>query len=205
MLIPFSTKTYFTTSTLSSPAKKWLADRISAAVTLAPHPPPQFWLLTGLILMTHTTFTILESSDKSEHDKILSVAGQQAPFDPTGVSAIRRSSVSEHVKPVFGLDDAVSSGDGDKGREVANGIKIVETGKYPGTRGWAARWQEIGVKVVGSSKATGGEGELQLRGEKVAVVEIEAGEFAEDGDEVGEEDGYDEAYWDQLLEIADDD
>ena len=140
--------------------------------------------------MTHTTWTSLTSEQKF-------TAGLQAPFDPTGVSAIRRSSVSEHVRPVFGLEDTTSGED----RKI-EGAVIHETGKYPGTRGWAARWEPLEIKVIAADQAKGGPNDIQLRGPKVAVVELDAGEYAEDGDEVGS-DEFDEKYWDDLLEAAD--
>lgn len=189
MLIrPFvcSPQKFFTETTLkSSDAKKWLSSRLSAAVSLAPHPPPQLWLLTGLILMQHATWTSVSSDQKFE-------TGLQAPFDPTGVSAIRRSSVSEHVRPVFGWQDK------EENRHVS-GATIHETGKYPGTRGWAARWERIDIKLVGADKGPGGANHIQLKGPKVAVVELEANSYAEDGDE----DEFEEKYWDDLLEATD--
>lgn len=100
-------------------------------------------MLTGLVLMTHATWTSLSSRDHSF------TAGLPAPFNPGGVSAIRKLSVSEDVKPVFGV--VVS----DAPKEVSGAV-IHETGKYPGTRGWAAQWQKVEFEIVAAEKWKGG-------------------------------------------------
>ncbi len=188
-----SPKKFFSEITLkSNDAKKWLASHLSAAESLQPHPGPQIWLLTGLILMTHATWTSLSS-------KQTFIPGLQAPFDPTGVTAIRRSSVSDHVRPVFGYEEK-------EDKKHIPGAVIHETGKYPGTRGWAAQWERIDVQILSAEKWQGGvNNQLMLNTSKgtakVAVVELKEGAYAEDDDE--DEDADDEEYWEKFLDATD--
>ena len=139
--------------------------------------------------MTHATWTSISSSDTF-------TPGLQAPFDPTGVSSLRRLSVSESVRPVVGFQDTP--------KKHISGAEIHETGKYPGLRGWAARWEKIDVKIMSAEKWTDGPTNLKLRLEegvrKFAVVGV-SGEVATDG---GEVDGFDEEFWEEFLESADD-
>jgi hypothetical protein len=157
-------------------------------------------MLTGLILMQHATWTLLESKDKSF------VAGEKAPFNPSGVSAIRRSSVSDGVKPTFGYRA------NEEEKHIPGGHVIHETGKYPGTRGWAAQWQKIDVEVVPGEKwQDGSKNQIRLRPfseapSKIALVELEEDEFAENDEEEEDESGerFDEKYWDAFLDATDD-
>lgn len=121
--------------------------------------------------------------------------GLPAPFDPTGVTAIRRSSVSDHVRPTFGFEE-------DKEAKHIPGATIRETGKYPGTRGWAAQWERVDVKVVGVDKWKGGADNQVMLGtkkgsEKMVVVELDAGEYAGNKAPPGSDD---EEYWDTFLD-----
>ncbi|KAF4624639.1 hypothetical protein G7Y89_g13531 [Cudoniella acicularis] len=151
-------------------------------------------MLTGLILMTHATWTSLSS-------KQTFIPGLQAPFDPTGVSAIRRSSVSEHVKPVFGVDVK------DDAKKYIPGAVIHETGKYPGTRGWAAQWERVEFQVLPQAKwQEGVDNQLALKNKpggtpRIAVVKLLDQVYAEQDDD--EEDEEDEQYWEKLLDTAD--
>lgn len=197
-LIYTSPAQFLTSRTLhSTPAKQWLSTHLSASASLFPsHPAPPIYMLTGLILMTHATHTTLTPSPSSQTKAF--IPGTRAPFDPTGVTALRRSSVSEHVRPVIGLDDSVSTGEGKK----VEGVVIHETGKYPGTRGWAARWERVGVRIA--AKGEGGKSGVVVRRkgtqeERIAEVELE-GVVVEDGDE--EEDERGEEFWDQFLDVV---
>jgi len=171
-------------------AKKWLASHISAAESLQPHPRPQIWMLTGLILMTHATWTSLSS-------KQTFTPGLPAPFDPTGVTAIRRSSVSDHVRPVFGYEEKEDN-------KHIPGAVIHETGKYPGTRGWAARWERVDAQIVSADKWKGGvDNQLMLHvpksSPKIAMVELKEGAYALNGDKAT---GDDEEYWDKFIDMV---
>jgi hypothetical protein len=138
--------------------------------------------------MTHATWTSLSSPHTF-------TPGLQAPFDPTGVTAIRRSSVSEHVRPVIGFEDTVSG----EGKKV-EGAVIHETGKYPGTRGWAARWERVGVKILGKGEKSVGSGVIVKRkgstDERTATLEVEGVVLDDDEEEEDEE----EQYWDKFLD-----
>jgi hypothetical protein len=195
-----SPEKFFKEHTLASPsAKKWFSSHLSAAESIAkgkPGPRPEVWMLTGLILMQHATWTLLSSKDKSF------TAGKQAPFIPAGVSAIRRSSVSDHVKPTFGYTAS------EEGKNIPGGHVIHETGKYPGTRGWAARWQKVEVDVLPGEKWKDGvKNLLRLKQfsedpSKIAVVELDADDYAEnlDNEEGEDEDEFDEDYWDAFID-----
>ena len=134
--------------------------------------------------MTHATYTTISTTSPEKF-----TPGLASPFDPSAVESLRRLSVSEGVKPTFGF-----RGGEDKNKEVDGG-KVVETGKFPGTRGWAARWEKIGVKEGG------GEG-IKLRGSgKNVNVGLEGGVYAVNGGE-GKEVGEDEKFWDDFLDKA---
>jgi hypothetical protein len=153
-------------------------------------------MLTGLILMTHATWTSLSSKDQAF------IPGLQAPFDPTGVSAMRRLSVSDGVRPTFGLTVT------DEVKHVSGSV-IHETGKYPGTRGWAAQWQKVDVKFVpaeqsqdvainqlrlkGTSEISGKIAQLELREDVYAVNEAQDNKSVED---------IDDDYWDAFLDAT---
>lgn len=191
---------FFVEHTLASDgAKKWLSDHLSAAESVAQGkqgPRPQIWMLTGLILMQHATWTLLSSKDKSF------VPGQRAPFIPAGVSAIRRSSVSDKVKPTFGY---MANGED---KHIPGGHVIHETGKYPGTRGWAAQWLRVDCQVLPARKGdevAGNQVPLR-RAPMVAEVKLMEDVYAEsngDEDEEGKEGGFDEEYWDTFLDETD--
>jgi hypothetical protein len=139
--------------------------------------------------MTHATWTSLSTPQNF-------TPGLQAPFDPTGVTAIRRSSVSEHVKPVIGFDDTV--GGVGEGKRVGDTV-IHETGKYPGTRGWALRWEKVEVKILGKGENAGDKGVVVKRGngeERTAALELEGVPVVDDE----EEEDDDEEYWDKFLD-----
>lgn len=194
-----SPEEFFEKITLSSPtAKKWLSSHLSAAETLAKNKPssprPEIWMLTGLILMQHATWTSLSSKDTAF------IAGQQAPFNPSSVSNIRRLSISENIKPTFGF-----RGSGEEGKSV-EGATIHETGKYPGTRGWAAQWQKVEFQVGGSEKWKEGVKELVKLKDGVAIVRVNEDIFAqgEGGKEKEEEQEFDDAYWDAFIDATDD-
>ena len=79
---------------------------------------------------------------------------------------------------------------------------IHETGKYPGTRGWALRWEKVDVKILEEGKAAGEDG-IAVRNakgeERVAVLEVGGGPIVDDEEEEEEEDD-DEEYWDKFLD-----
>jgi len=185
-------KNFFREVTLKSEeAKKWLASHLSAAEDLQPRPQPQVWMLTGLILMTHATWTSLSSKQKF-------TPGLQAPFDPTGVTALRRSSVSDHIKPVFGYEEKEDT-------KHIPGAVIHETGKYPGTRGWATQWEKVDVQILPSQKWQGGvDNQLMLhvpnQSPKIAVVNLKGQTYAQNGDEGAVDD---EEYWEKFLDVVD--
>ncbi|RDW68171.1 hypothetical protein BP6252_09567 [Coleophoma cylindrospora] len=170
-------------------AKLWLASHLSAAEDLQPHPRPQVWMLTGLILMTHTTWTSLSS-------KQTFTPGLQAPFDPTGVTAIRRSSVSDHVRPVFGYEE------NEKANHVPGAI-IHETGKYPGPRVWAVQWERVDVQILPADKWQGGENQLLLhvpnQSPKIAVVDVKGQTYAEIAENGAADD---EEYWEKFFDVV---
>jgi len=139
--------------------------------------------------MTHATWTSLSS-------KQTFTPGLPAPFDPTGVTAIRRSSVSEHVRPVFGYEEKQDN-------KHIPGAVIHETGKYPGTRGWAARWEKVEVKITSADKWKGGvDNQLMLNipksSPKIALVELDEGSYAQNADPAVEDD---EKYWDTFIDL----
>lgn len=182
---------FLTSTTLhSTAAKEWLSSHLSAAVSLSSsHPPPPIYILTGLILMTHATWTSLSSPQTF-------TPGMQAPFDPTGVTALRRSSVSEHVKPVIGLDDTVST----EGKRV-EGAVIHETGKYPGTRGWAARWEKIEVEILAKGKGDKTGVVVRRKGsneERIAELELEG--VVVNGKEEVDDQG--DEFWEMFLDVV---
>jgi hypothetical protein len=196
-----SPEAFFENVTLkSADAKKWLSSHLAASINLAPHPPPQIYMLTGLVLMTHATWTSLTTEDTRF------VPGFQAPFDPSGVSVIRRLSLSDGIKPAFSnYKGAEYKGEDDDGKKV-EGAVVHETGKYPGTRGWAARWQRVGVRVLKADEKEEGENILKLKGAradgKSVEVELEDVEEVEIEDEGKDEDDeeFDEEFWDKFLD-----
>jgi hypothetical protein len=146
-------------------------------------------MLTGLVLMTHATWTSLSSKEPF-------TPGTQAPFDPTGVSTIRRLSVSEGIKPAFGFR-------GSNEEPKVEGTVIHETGKYPGTRGWAAQWQRVDAKIESEDKWKGGvDNQLSLKSPKIAVVELHGGANPTNEDENEDEEGLDDEQWEAFLDAA---
>jgi hypothetical protein len=153
-------------------------------------------MVTGLILMTHATWSSLSSKNSSF------TAGVQAPFDPTGVTAIRRSSVSDGVRPTFGYTAS----------EEANhipGAVIHETGKYPGTRVWAVQWQLVDAQILPAEKwQADADNQLKLKdtselAPKIAVVEIRADSYAENAAQEDENvSGLDDEYWESFLDAS---
>ncbi|EPE32455.1 hypothetical protein GLAREA_07588 [Glarea lozoyensis ATCC 20868] len=164
---------FFTSTLLPNPqAKSWLKSRISASQSL-PDKPVEVWMLTGLILMTHATWTLLSAPNPEDAKRF--TPGLASPFDPAAVESLRRLSVSEGVKPTFGF-----RAEKEEGQKIA-GVKVVETGKFPGVRAWAGRWERVAWD----------EG-----------VRLQKGVYAENGE--GEEDfDDDEKFWDGFLEKAD--
>ena len=182
--------------TLSSPeAKKWLSSHLSAAETLAKGDKsarPDIWMLTGLVLMQHATWTSLSSKDKGF------IAGEKAPFDPTGVSNLRRLSISENIKPTIGF----RAGDDEEKAKHISGAVIHETGKYPGTRGWAAQWQKVEFQIGGNDKWKEGEKTLLKLKDGVAIVRINEDIYAKnDG---GKSVELDDKYWEAFIDATDD-
>jgi hypothetical protein len=146
-------------------------------------------MLTGLILMTHATWTLLSSPEETERF----TPGLASPFDPSAVESLRRLSVSEGVKPTFGF----RAEKGEEEERRIEGVKVLETGKFPGVRAWAGRWERV---YWGD-----GEGErLRLKGdEKDVVVGLRDGEYAENkGDDEEVDDDDDEKFWDGFLDKA---
>jgi len=192
-------KDFFDKVTISSDeAKDWLSSRLSAGEKLAllsrekSRPRPQIWMLTGIILMTHATWTSLSSDDQSF------AVGLPAPFDPTGVSKIRRLSVSDGVRPTFGLES------NDEVKHVSGAV-IHETGKYPGTRAWAAQWQRVDSQILSADKGQDGvRNQVRLHrtsgtSPKVAAVKLKEGSYAERGQNV---DALDDEYWEAFLDAS---
>ena len=146
--------------------------------------------------MTHATWTSLSSKDQSF------IAGLQAPFNPTGVSEIRRLSVSDGVRPTFGYT-------GSNDVKHISGAIIHETGKYPGTRGWAAQWQRVDAQILPVEKWQDGvNNQLRLKSRsgpppKIAVVELQEDAYAENEaqDDESAEDSDDE-YWEAFLDAS---
>ncbi|TVY60773.1 hypothetical protein LSUE1_G007827 [Lachnellula suecica] len=174
----------------SDDAKRWLGSRINAIKSLSSkvQKEPEIWMLTGFILMTHATWTSLSDSEHSF------VPGTPAPFEASSVLAMRRISVSDGVKPTFGFRAAEQT------KEV-DGSVVHETGKYPGTRMWAAQWQKIEFSVLPAEKWNGGAGQLKLKTNppKVAVVnvgDITAQNYGTESEELDDE------FWDSFLDAA---
>ena len=146
--------------------------------------------------MQHATWTRLSSKDKKF------VAGERAPFIPAGVSAIRRSSVSDDIKPTFGYRA------NEEDKHIPGGHVIHETGKYPGTRCWAAQWQIVDVQVISAEKgesATSNQITLK-RAPQIAVVKLHEERYARnegDEDDEANEEEFDEEYWDTFLDETD--
>jgi len=187
---------FFEEITLSSPtAKKWLTSHLSASETLAKSKSsakPEVWMLTGIILMQHATWTSLSSKDSGF------VAGQKAPLDPSGISSIRRLSISENVKPTFGFRG------GDDETKNVGGVVVHETGKYPGTRGWAARWQKVEAMIGGPEKWKDGVNNLLKLKEGVAMVRLNGDLYASNDGGKDVSKNLDDSYWDAFLDATDD-
>lgn len=147
-------------------------------------------MLTGLVLMQHATWTSLSSKDSGF------VAGEKAPFDPTGVSNIRRLSISENIKPTFGFRA------GDEKEKHVSGSVIHETGKYPGTRGWAAQWQKVEFQIGGAEKWKEGVKSLLKLKDGVAMVRINEDIYAKNDE--GKKVELDDAYWEAFIDATDD-
>ena len=149
-------------------------------------------MLTGLILMTHATWTSLSGGATFK-------AGFPAPFDPTCVSKIRRSSVSEGVRPTFGFVG------NDEAKHISGAV-IHETGKYPGLRGWAAQWQKIEWHTSpGSKRDEDSKNQVILARvddspPKVAVLTLEDEVYARN--EPQDEDTKDDDYWEEFLDAV---
>jgi len=147
-------------------------------------------MLTGLVLMTHATWTSLSAKGHTF------TPGLKAPFNPTAVSAVRKLSISEDVKPAFGFQP-------NEAAKHISGTVIHETGKYPGLRGWAAQWQKVDVKVLTADSADE-ENRFELKGSanppRVAVVELLEDVYAKKEDKGTDE--LDEEYWDSFLDKA---
>jgi hypothetical protein len=151
--------------------------------------------------MQHATWTRLSSKDKRF------VAGERAPFIPAGVSAIRRSSVSDAVKPTFGYRA------NEEEKHIPGGHVIHETGKYPGTRAWAAQWQRVDVKITSAKKDEDvASNHITLkRAPQLAVVKLREDVHAENEEEEEEEEDendsteeLDDEYWDSFIDEIDD-
>lgn len=146
--------------------------------------------------MQHATWTRLSSKDKRF------VAGERAPFIPAGVSAIRRSSVSDAVKPTFGYRA------NEEEKHIPGGHVIHETGKYPGTRCWAAQWQRVDTQVMSAKKGEDTTSyQITLkRAPQIAAVklreDLHPGNDEDEEDDDSEED-FDDEYWDAFLDETD--
>jgi hypothetical protein len=135
--------------------------------------------------MTHSTWSLLSTSNPDESKRF--TPGLASPFDPSAVQNLRRLSVSEGVKPTFGFR-------AERKEEERNieGVKVEETGKFPGVRAWAARWERV---VWGE-----GEGEkLRLKGGKEVMVRLGKGYAGNEAEEIDD----DEKFWDAFLDKAD--
>jgi hypothetical protein len=105
------------------------------------------------------------------------------------VQNLRRLSVSEGVKPTFGYR-------AEKGEErEIEGVKVEETGKFPGVRAWAARWERV---VWGDGDGEGKGGKLGLKGGKEVVINLGKGYAGNEEDEFDD----DEKFWDGFLDQA---
>lgn len=143
--------------------------------------------------MQHATWTSLSSKETGF------VPGRQAPFDPSSVASIRRLSISENIKPTFGF-----RGEGEEGKHV-EGATIHETGKYPGTRGWAAQWQKVEFQVGGPEKWKEGVKQLVRLRDGVAIFRVNEDIYA-GAEGAGKGVGtavFDDAYWDAFIDAAD--
>ena len=97
----------------------------------------------------------------------------------------------------------------DKKEKHVSGATIHETGKYPGLRVWAARYERVGVDIQPGEKWKEGVGNLKLRLEegvrKFAVVGLK-GETATLGEGKGKGVGeFSEKFWEEFLDNADED
>ena len=147
--------------------------------------------------MQHATWTRLSSKDQRF------VAGERAPFIPAGVSALRRSSVSDAVKPTFGYRA------NEEEKHIPGGHLIHETGKYPGTRGWAAQWLRVDSRVMSSKQGEPAAiNEITLRrAPQIAVVKLREDIYPENDEDTDDEESpaqFDDEYWDAFLDKTDD-
>jgi hypothetical protein len=88
-------------------------------------------------------------------------------------------------------------------KHIPGGHVIHETGKYPGTRGWAAQWELVDAQILPAEKGKSGNNQLPLhvpgQGAKVAVVELKEGVYAKNEDEGAVDD---EEYWEKFLDVV---
>ena len=89
------------------------------------------------------------------------------------------------------------------------GAVIHETGKYPGTRGWAAQWERIDIQLLPQEKWQGGmDNHLMLKNKpgsipKIAEVKLQDQVYAEQDDDDDDEEAEDDEYWQSFLDIVD--
>jgi hypothetical protein len=191
---------FFTSTTLTTPAShKWLTLRLSANELSSSSAKPEIWLLTGLIVIQHATWTNISvtSSQASSF-----TPGLPAPFNTPGINSLRKLSVSDRVRPVIGFNDP----DDEKKERKIDGTQILETGKYPGSRVWAARWEKVEYTVKDGKEWKDEKGNLKLRLEegvrKFASVRLKEGEYAEN--RVDEGKVFDDKFWEEYLDDLDD-
>jgi hypothetical protein len=145
--------------------------------------------------MQHATWTSISTS-KDQSNAF--TPGLQAPFDPSGVSNLRRLSVSDNVRPVIGHKD--------EPKKHISGAEIVETGKYPGLRGWAGRWEKVDWQVKDGKEWTDSPSNLKLRLEegvrKFAALNVKSGQYAEN--KYLDEEKFTDKFWEEFLDDADD-
>lgn len=145
--------------------------------------------------MQHATWTNISITQEQSASF---TPGLPAPFDPTGVSNLRRLSVSDRVRPVIGFKD----NDDEKKERKIDGTQILETGKYPGSRVWAARWEKVEAVIKDGKEWKDEVGNLKLRLEegvrKFASVRFKAGAYAEN--RVDESKVLDDKFWEEYLD-----
>ena len=110
--------------------------------------------------------------------------------------------MSDRVRPTFGFKD---SEDAQKEKHIS-GTQILETGKYPGSRVWAARWERVDAVVKDGKEWKDEANNLKLRLEegvrKFASVKLKEGEYAENRVDEGKvlSDKFWEDYLDDIAE-----
>jgi len=149
--------------------------------------------------MQHATWTNISITPEQASSF---TPGLPAPFNTPGISSLRKLSVSDRVRPVIGFKDD----DNEKKKRKIEGSQILETGKYPGSRVWAARWEKVDYVVKDGKDWKEDKGNLKLRLDegvrKFAKVELKKGEYA--GNKVDEESALDDKFWEEYLDgIAD--